>query len=48
MGIAGLNPVAKGDEIRFDNQFQTMKTWPQPGSIKIVDQTVLIKLNDKK
>jgi len=48
MGIAGLNPVAKGDENRFDSQFQTMKTWPQPGSIKVVDQTVLIKLNEKK
>ena len=48
MGIAGLNPVAKGDENRFDSQFQTMKAWPQPGSIKVVDQTVLIKLNEKK
>jgi hypothetical protein len=48
MGIAGLNPVAKGEENRFDSQFQTMKTWPQPGSIKVVDQTVLIKLNEKK
>lgn len=47
MGIAGLNPVAKGDEIRFDRQFLSMKAWPQPGSIKVVDQTVLIKLSDK-
>jgi hypothetical protein len=48
MGIAAHNPVVKGDENRFDSQLQTMKAWPQPGSIKVVDQTVLIKLNDKK
>ena len=48
MGIAGINPVSKGDEIKFDSQFLTMKAWPQPGSIKVVDQTVLIKLSDKK
>jgi hypothetical protein len=48
IGIAAHNPLGKGEENRFDSQFQTMKTWPQPGSIKVVDQTVLIKLNEKK
>jgi hypothetical protein len=48
MGIAAHNPVVKGDENRFDSQFQTMKAWPQLGSIKVVDQNILIKLNDEK
>jgi len=47
MGIAGLSPVAKGDEIKYENQFLAMKSWPQPGSIKIVDHTVLIKLGNE-
>jgi hypothetical protein len=40
--------LPKGDEIRFGSQFQTMKAWPQQASIKIEDQTVLIKLSNKK
>ncbi|MBD2720407.1 glucosyltransferase domain-containing protein [Synechococcus sp. FACHB-909] len=45
MGIPGLKPVEEKEKKRFETEFATMKPWPQPGSIQVNDDTVLIKLS---
>ena len=45
MGIPGLKPVEANEKKRFETVFATMKPWPQPGSIQVNDDTVLIKLS---
>jgi len=45
MGIPGLMPAGEADKQRLDREFATMKPWPQPGSIKVEEDTVLIKLS---
>lgn len=44
MGLPELTPVGKENSSPYDAKFGAMKAWPQPGSIQVVDQTLLVKL----
>jgi len=44
MGLPALTPINKENTQEFEKDFAKMKIWPQPGSIRIVGQTVLVKL----
>ena len=42
MGIDDLKPLPVGSQQRFNGILESMSVWPQPGSIRVVDQVVLV------
>jgi hypothetical protein len=46
MGISEIKAVALEQRQDLLPHFATMKQWPSPGSIKVVDGTALVKFSD--
>jgi hypothetical protein len=44
MGLPELVAIKKENSQMFEKDFAKMNTWPQPGSIRIVGETLLVKL----
>lgn len=48
MGLPKLEPVEKAVDIKLNQDFAGMKSWPQPGSILVSGDTLLVKLGTPK
>jgi hypothetical protein len=46
MGLPKLEPVEKAADKELNQDFTGMKPWPQPGSIKVTGDTLLVKLGN--
>lgn len=48
MGFPLLQPASSDKSNQLDKDFASMKSWPQPGSIKIAGDTLLVKFGTSK